>query len=336
MSADFTSLDNDRANIANLFGYVTGFGTRVKNFMTRCFGASNPFGTASTLNAVTSKTSGAVPALDTDSDIARVQLPAATTSAKGAAIVGGASSPASGTLAGVSYPFGLSPVAARGILDPFTHAITASAFDINNIPTRNYGLSNALRTSLIIPRQACMIILSANGGLSSSSIARNGDGADIGIVDSTGRDILRINGGERGAYNRTFSDGRVDGDTVSTYNSTTSVNTLQTISQNILTELSLRAGILLKGMGASGSRAGSETRESLFFGSSTSTYRWTYSNAGDLFIGIKDETDNPITWLTDAPVPPPFIRSPTPAGVGIIGTPPSDSHIGFAFYIRLR
>lgn len=335
MPADFTAQDSARADLANLFGFATGFGTRVKDFMNATLGVNNPFGTAATLDAGT--TDGDAPILNADNNISQAQMPAATTDADGILHVAGShTAPDTRAFNGKSFPVGITASAVNAAVEPFMHAIAASGMDMRDLPRGVYGrgtADNPLMASFILPREACMIFISPNGGRNSTF--HNNDGGDIGIVDSAGNMIFNIRGGEAGLFSRTFPNGRREGDLRSDY-SVAASDTIDIIEQATLDMLSLRAGVVMKGMGAQGTSGG---RGSVDIGSEgvvDYTVRYGDAQPADLLFAVKDDTPSPVTWLTDNPTPPYIdnVRAPR-RDVALVRPSESDT-LGYAFYIRLR
>jgi len=185
--------------------------------------------------------------------------------------------------------------------------------------------------------------VSANGA-ATSSIRRNNDGHDIGIVDNLGNDIVRIHGGQRGRvyidYNP-LRDSRPDvGETQSNYPAE-SVDTLQIIPTDTTDKLGVRAAMLLKNMGSKGTPPGGSTSGGAGTDPVTgqpnwrSLNRWSASQSGDLFIAFKDDTPNPITWLTDNPTPPYWHQFPGGEfGHGVLSR--DYFTLGYAIAITLR
>jgi len=199
MPADFTSQDTARTNLANLFGFATGAGTRLKTFLDTMFGAANPFGTAATRNT---NASYGLPVLNSNRDVGWGSLPGATDT-KGAVAYGDATDPNEElSLVGISYPRAVSATSAREFFAQFQNSVTLTNLNVSQIELRNYGPDNAQRTALVLPEYACMVIIAANGGHPDivnrnldtyrNSIPQDGD--DINILSGT-QTILTIPGG---------------------------------------------------------------------------------------------------------------------------------------------
>jgi len=333
MPADFTPLDDERRDLGDLFGLPVGFGTRVKTLMARCFGTDNLFGTAATVDAAAvnaGRQPGAVPLLDADGDLSFETIPAADAVEAGAVGIGDATAADTAQYAGQTFPNAITAAGASAAISPFLSAIAASAVSLDNLTTTTYGASNNLRTAFILPRQACVIIMSANGGRGWDAIGddeiRHPGGESIGIVNNAGDTILRINGGAAGPRLIIYPDGRAVGDRTSNF-STAQTDTPTILAADTLADLSLRTGMLLKGMGAPGEDDRNQPRA---VGGGGRAY-FGHSQPADLLFAAKDDTPNPITWLTDMPAVHYLSRRHTiTSGFTRVSTQ------GFAFAMRLR
>ena len=319
MPADFTALDTDRGNVANLFGFATGFGTRVKAFIDRCFGTANPFGTAAQRNAEGGRSGGGVPRLLAGGKLNVLQTSAATSTEKGTAAIGNAQSAGTRTVQGFQFPVCVTADAAKEQIDSLSDIIQAGRFSLDRLQLRNYGPSGALKTAFVVPQYAALIFISANGGTRHSrNLTADGDG--ISIVDVDGSNIVTIRGGDAGFVSAQRVSSGLPTSPATRYSPTTAIDYLDVLGDDALTKLGLSFGVILKRAGAPGS-----PHENRGAGGIAGP-----GSGADLFVGMKGVTTSSL-WLTDNPAPPYFER---PSDFGRVGN--DKRFLGFAYSIRVR
>lgn len=321
MPADFTSKDSARADLANLFGFATGFGDRVKMFIDDCLGAGNPFGTAATRD--TGETRGQIPVIQADGELDPLRLPPAPESGGlGAVALGNA---AAGDVGAESYFNVVTAAGAAAFLAPLMDSISAMAVSLSDLSIRPYGEGDNLRASLVIPQRPALILIASNGGRTFGS-ASTDEGQDIRILDSAGETLVTL----RAGLNRIIFEEAHGGDalpsTAASNWSTNPADTLEILSESVRTALGLRFGMILRGHGAPGDLPTQHRGDA---GDGLDVTRSALqSGNGDLLIGMKDETP-PMVWLTgENPLPSWQSRS------RFYRTRPEDTQ-GFAVSVRL-
>lgn len=318
--------------LKNLFAHPTGFGTRVKSFLTAHLDAvTNPFGTAATEDTNVAQ---GVPTLGAGGVLPSSVLPDASASAPGMAILGDAQTP--------DTPAALDSTIIAAFLAPYLGQIYTAAFsDLFRISTRSYGLGNNQRAAFNIGRVARIVVISANGGvanhpalLTAPSVAGPTiDGDSIRLLDTDGNTLVTIRGGRAPQLRRYPITGRSQpagyrGSDASNHSPTRRDTSVTIVQQNALDALNLHAAIILHGRGARGQRAGSITADGFHVS-------WAEGGNADLFIGVTqqrpDLTENP-QWLTDNPASPYWI---TPSNPLVRNAAEFGYTYGYAYSIRL-